>query len=77
MSALYATYSPNKVVIRIDPAVFPTGLPVVNPTVTELLENMGSAEKPSLRVCENFACQLPVYTLEEAKQVMSFRYVLR
>jgi uncharacterized protein YyaL (SSP411 family) len=38
--------------------------------VAELLKAVDSEEKPNIRVCENFACQLPVFDIDEARQMI-------
>ncbi len=67
---LAGRYMPTRIVIRIDPQDPPTQLAALNPTIADLLSQIKPDDRPSLRVCENFTCRLPVYDLEEAKAAL-------
>jgi len=63
-------YSPNKILIRLEPKRPPAVHGAINPTVDDLVKHMQSDERPNLRVCENMACHPPVYDVEEAKKIV-------
>lgn len=67
-------YIPNKVVIHIDPLDPPTELAAYNGVVKEIMASMdkdkqaGKETPPSLRVCRDFACGLPITRLDQAQR---------
>lgn len=67
-----STYIPNKVVMSIDPASPPLGLAEQNPVIQSLVEELQRKPEsgPSVRVCENGACHLPVFNLEEVRKMV-------
>lgn len=67
---IFSTYIPNKVILYIDPSNPPDELARYNPIISDLIKGMKSDERPSVRLCENFTCNLPVYELEEAKRMV-------
>ncbi|GHJ87715.1 hypothetical protein NliqN6_4117 [Naganishia liquefaciens] len=69
---LASTYIPNKVVMQIDPASLPLQLAKQNPVIQSLVDDMQKKpeQRPSVRVCENGACHLPVFELEEVRTMI-------
>ncbi|PCH44709.1 hypothetical protein WOLCODRAFT_123981, partial [Wolfiporia cocos MD-104 SS10] len=66
LSAIRARVIPNRVLIRVDPANPPRGLAKLNATLCSLVDGV-EVEKtqPSVRVCQNFACGLPIEDVQE------------
>lgn len=63
-------YRPAKVVIQLDPTNPPLELAKVNGVVESLLSVIKS-EEPSLRICENGACQMPIFDADLAKEALA------
>nr|XP_019009574.1 cold-induced thioredoxin domain-containing protein [Kwoniella pini CBS 10737]OCF48355.1 cold-induced thioredoxin domain-containing protein [Kwoniella pini CBS 10737] len=72
LQVIRSTYSPNQVIIQIDPSNPPYGLGKLNDVVKSLVDNIeaGKEDEVSLRICENGSCGLPVKDLEEAKKLL-------
>ena len=56
--------------IQLDPENPPLGLADVNGVVESLIRVVKS-EEPSLRICENGACQMPIFDVELAKEAIA------
>lgn len=63
-------YRPGKVIIQLDPEIPPLGLAKVNGVIESLL-SVVKGEEPGLRICENGACQMPIFDVELAKEAMA------
>ncbi|KAJ9096594.1 hypothetical protein QFC19_007127 [Naganishia cerealis] len=70
---LASTYIPNKIIISINPASPPLELAQRNPVIQSLVSDMQQKgdTRPSVRVCENGACHLPVFDLQEVRKMVS------
>ena len=71
------TLIPNGVLIRIDPDALPTGLAARNDVIGYLVDDVerrraagGKEMEENVRLCEGFACQLPVKTLEDVRKLV-------
>lgn len=69
---LALTYIPNKVIMQIDPASPPLELTKQNPVIQSLVDDMrkNPEQRPSVRICENGACHLPVFELDEVRKMV-------
>jgi hypothetical protein len=58
--------------MQIDPASPPLGLAQQNLVIQSLVDEMQkkAEDRPSVRVCENGACHLPVFELEEVRKMV-------
>jgi NADH:ubiquinone oxidoreductase subunit E len=58
--------------MSIDPASPPLGLAEHNPVIQSLVEEVQRKpdNRPSVRVCENGACHLPVFGLDEVRKMV-------
>jgi hypothetical protein len=63
-------YRPGKVLIQLDPGNPPLELAKVNGVIESLMDVVKS-EEPSLRICENGACQMPIFDVELAKEAVA------
>jgi len=63
-------YRPGKVVIQLDPENPPLGMSKANGVVESLISVVKSQD-PSLRICENGACQMPIFDVELAKEALA------
>lgn len=63
-------YRPGQVVIQLDPETPPLGLAKVNGVIESLMEVVKS-EEPSLRICENGACQMPIFDVDLVKEAVA------
>jgi hypothetical protein len=63
-------YRPGKVLIQLDPENPPLELAKVNGVIESLLDVV-KGEEPSLRICENGACQMPIFDVELAKEALA------
>ena len=63
-------YRPGKVLIQLDPENPPLELAKVNGVIESLMDIVKS-EEPSLRICENGACQMPIFDLELAREAVA------
>jgi hypothetical protein len=63
-------YRPGKVLIKLDPEHPPLELAKVNGVIESLL-SVVKGEEPSLRICENGACQMPIFDLELAREAVA------
>jgi uncharacterized protein YyaL (SSP411 family) len=63
-------YRPAKVLIQLDPTDPPVELAKVNGVVDSLMSII-KGEEPSLRICENGACQMPIFDAESAKEALA------
>lgn len=63
---------PNRVLIHLDPTSPPTALADLNATLRALVGQIQNSEtvESSVRVCENFACGLPIRDVEELRKVL-------
>jgi len=57
-------------VIQLDPENPPMGLSNLNGVIESLISVVKS-EDPSLRICENGACQMPIFDVELAKDTLA------
>ncbi|KAI0694518.1 hypothetical protein BC835DRAFT_1406417 [Cytidiella melzeri] len=64
LSAIRRAPMHNRVLIHLDPRNLPQELPKLNGTIRSLVAAVEKDERPNVRVCENFACGLPVYDVE-------------
>lgn len=67
---IFASSIPNKVILYINPANPPKELAQHNPVIADIIKTLKENEQPSLRLCQDFSCSLPIYTLEEAKEAI-------
>jgi hypothetical protein len=63
-------YRPGKVLIQLNPENPPLELAKVNGVIESLL-GVVKGEEPSLRICENGACQMPIFDVESAKEAIA------
>jgi len=63
-------YRPGKVLIQLDPEHPPLELAKVNGVIESLLDVV-KGEEPALRICENGACQMPIFDVELAKDAVA------
>ena len=63
-------YRPGKFVIQLDLENPPLELAKVNGVIESLMDVVKS-EEPSLRICENGACQMPIFDVELAKEAVA------
>ncbi|EMD34674.1 hypothetical protein CERSUDRAFT_86096 [Gelatoporia subvermispora B] len=75
LKAVHSRFIPQRVLIHLDPEHPPRELAEVNATLRALIEDVdtnkdGDAKRASVRVCENFACGLPVEDLEEVEKML-------
>jgi len=70
LEVVRGNYRPGKVVIQLDPENPPMGLSNVNGVVESLISVVKN-EEPSLRICENGACQMPIFDVELAKEAIA------
>jgi hypothetical protein len=63
-------YRPGKVLIQLDPENRPLELAKVNGVIESLMDVVKN-EEPSLRICENGACQMPIFDVELAKEAVA------
>ncbi|KAJ9125893.1 hypothetical protein QFC24_002678 [Naganishia onofrii] len=70
---LASIYIPNKIIMSIDPTSPPLELASRNPVIQSLVEDLKQRgdSRPSVRVCENGACHLPVFNLQEVRKMMT------
>jgi uncharacterized protein YyaL (SSP411 family) len=70
---LASTYIPNKIIMSIDPTSPPLELASRNPVIQSLVEDLKQRgdSPPSVRVCENGACHLPVFNLQEVRKMVT------
>ncbi|KAI0747133.1 hypothetical protein C8Q80DRAFT_1179544 [Daedaleopsis nitida] len=74
LKLIRSTFIPNRVLIHLDPRNLPRGLAEINATVRALVkvvEETAGAVADNVRICENFACGLPVEDVEELKHRVS------
>lgn len=70
-SQIFTSSLPNKVILYIDPKNPPKELALHNPVIGDIVKTLKENEQPSLRLCQDFSCSLPVYTLDEAIEAIS------
>lgn len=61
----------NTVLIHLDPEHPPRELAKLNSTIKSLVDALDKGQEkdaPNVRVCENFACGLPVYDVREFEE---------
>jgi hypothetical protein len=63
-------YRPGKVLIQLDPENPPSELAKVNGVIESLMDVV-KGEEPSLRICENGACQMPIFDVALAKEALA------
>ncbi|THH30560.1 hypothetical protein EUX98_g3628 [Antrodiella citrinella] len=72
LSAIREPFLPNRVLVHLDPSDPPHELAKVNATLRSLIESDASKQdrRANVRICENFACGLPIYDVEELKKYL-------
>lgn len=70
-------FIPNRVLIHIDPAHPPRNLARANATLRTLIEDLDknkgvdvATTVPSVHICENFTCGLPIKSVEKLKSIL-------
>ncbi|EKM56969.1 uncharacterized protein PHACADRAFT_92450 [Phanerochaete carnosa HHB-10118-sp] len=66
LHAIRHTFVPSRVLIHLDPQRPPRELAKLNGTLRALMDDSANA-RPNVRLCENFACGLPIYDPKELK----------
>ncbi|KAH9932269.1 Six-hairpin glycosidase-like protein [Fomitopsis serialis] len=75
LNTIRKRYMPHRVLIHFDPTAPPRELAKANGTLRSLVDDADKKAasgdmKPSVRVCKNFTCGLPVYDLTELESVL-------
>lgn len=69
-----SSFIPNRVLIHLDPANPPRELAKLNGTVRSLIGDIDKGDvakpEPNVRICENFACGLPIEDPDELKKAL-------
>ncbi|KAH9930526.1 Six-hairpin glycosidase-like protein [Epithele typhae] len=68
LQTVRTTFIPNRVLIHLDPTNPPRELAKVNSALQSLIEGLDKGEappRPGVRICENFACGLPITEVSE------------
>lgn len=74
LEAIRGRFMPQRVVLHLDPRAPPRELAKVNGTLRSLVEEMdkaGGEVRPSVRVCKDFTCGLPIYDVGELDSVLN------
>ena len=66
LHAIRQVFIPNRILIHLDPSRPPHELAKLNGTLRALADDPANA-RPNVRLCENFACGLPIYDPKELK----------
>ena len=72
LHAIRARFVPGRVLLHVDPLRLPRELASTNVLLRILIEEAekSGAERPSVRVCENYACGLPMHNVEELEKIL-------
>ncbi|RDX46148.1 hypothetical protein OH76DRAFT_1407279 [Lentinus brumalis] len=73
LKLIRSTFIPNRVLIHLDPTNPPRKLAELNSSLRSLVQELdkkgpGAELKENVRICENFACGLPIEDTEELKK---------
>ncbi|OCH88385.1 hypothetical protein OBBRIDRAFT_734556 [Obba rivulosa] len=76
LKVIRSRFIPHRVLIHLDPAHPPRKLAKENATLRALIVDVeknvdGKAARPSVRICENFTCGLPIEDVAEVEKVLA------
>lgn len=74
LQTIRGAFSPNRIIIHIDPEHLPRGLAEKNEVVRAIIDDIetrgGGTAEENVRLCEGFTCRLPVTSVADVQKLV-------